>query len=157
MLAPSTFEGKPYVFETDHPPATVPAWVPRKDQPKLSERAAPRSSSITLAATAATTMAEVREALSYISADLAYDEWVGVLMALHDKFGADGLQLADQWSSTGNKYKPGEVTAKFAGFKPGGGVTIKRVFKLAKDNGCNSRACPAASYRPSQRVKKISQ
>ena len=81
--------------------------------------------------------AEIEEALSYIDPDLPYDEWRGVLMALHDELGDQGLAIADRWSSQGAKYRNGDVAKKWRSFKPGGGVTIKQVFKLARDAGCD--------------------
>ena len=87
-----------------------------------------------------TSIDEAAEALSYINADLLYAEWVHVLMARHNEFGMDGLALADQWSSAGDKYVPGEVEDKFKGFTPGGGITIASVFQLAEAGGCDLSA-----------------
>lgn len=138
VLAPSRFEGLPYTFETRHPPAPVPAWVPRKGQrPKLSERAAPIDTGATFTSGDGPSQDEVADALSYIDPDLEYSEWLSVLMAIHDEFGTAGLSLADDWSARGNKYQPGLVAEKFKGFQPGGGVSIKHVFHLAKQNGAD--------------------
>lgn len=150
MLEPSTFEGGQYEFETDDDPAPVPEWVPRV-KPKLSQRAAPAAGfNIDTGGHHPPAMAEVADALSYISADLPYDEWCSVLMALHDEFGADGLSLADDWSATGSTYEPGEVEKKFRSFNPGGGITIRYVFKLAKDNGCDMGEL-SRKHRPAMR------
>lgn len=80
---------------------------------------------------------KVAEALTYINPDLPYDEWVRVLMAVHDEFGDSGFDLADQWSATGSKYRAGEVEGKFKSFNPGGGISIATVFELAKQGGAN--------------------
>ena len=37
-------------------------------------------------------MAEVREALSWISPDLGYDDWLSMLMGLHAGLGDAGLR-----------------------------------------------------------------
>ncbi len=81
---------------------------------------------------------EVEELLTHIPADMSYGDWVAVLMALHDRFaGSDeGLALADRWSATGGKYRPGEVAAKWRGFKHGG-VTWATVPALARQNGAD--------------------
>jgi putative DNA primase/helicase len=142
MLAPSTFEGKPYQIKAPHEPAPVPGWVPRKDKPSLSQRAASAAGlKIDLGTTFSgddnPPLAEIQEALSCINPDLPYDEWCNVLMALHAELGEAGLDLADRWSAGGAKYKPGEVADKFRGFKPGGGVTIRTVFAMAKEAGAD--------------------
>ena len=81
---------------------------------------------------------EVEEILSYIPADVPYGDWVAVLMALHDRFnGSDeGLGVADKWSATGAKYRPGEVATKWRSFK-GIGVTWATVPALARDHGAD--------------------
>ena len=55
--------------------------------------------------------AEVEELLSCIPPDCGYQDWLNVLMALHDKFGGSdtGLSIADNWSASGAKYEAGEV------------------------------------------------
>lgn len=81
---------------------------------------------------------EVRELLGHIPPDSAYDDCVAVLMALHDRYGGsdEGLALADQWSATGSKYRPGEVAAKWRGFKRSG-VSWATIPALARQNGAN--------------------
>ncbi len=138
MLEPSTFEGKTYRLDNNRDPAPVPDWVPRKGQRSTPPpRGGVDIDTGTFGFGGGPTLAEVAEALTYIPADLPYEDWCSVLMALHDEFGAAGLPLADQWSASGTTYTPGEVAGKFKSFKPGGGITIKRVFGLAKDNGCD--------------------
>jgi len=74
---------------------------------------------------------EVKEALSFISPDLPYDEWVNALAALHDA-GCD--DLAHEWSSRSTRYDPAEVDGKLESFT-GGGITIATVFHYAKEGG----------------------
>jgi len=67
---------------------------------------------------------------------LEYDEWLGVLMAIHSEMpGASGLSLAESW---GDGY-PGEIEKKWLGFKTNGNasgqVTIGTLFALAKEHG----------------------
>lgn len=64
---------------------------------------------------------EIRALLNVLEADLVYDDWLHVLMAVHHEFGGsdEGLQVANEWSSRGVKYKgPREVQAKWRSFDP---------------------------------------
>jgi len=77
------------------------------------------------------TREDVQEALTFIPADLPYDEWVKVLAALQ----SEGLDdLAHDWSAGSPQYNPKEVEQKLASFN-GGGVTIATVFYYAKEGG----------------------
>lgn len=80
----------------------------------------------------------VAEILGHIPADLPYQDWLVVLMGLHDHFNGseEGLFLADQWSATGAKYRAGEVAAKWFSFKRSG-VTFASVAHLAREHGAN--------------------
>jgi len=80
----------------------------------------------------------VKEALSYIPADLPHDDWVQVLMALHDYYNgsAVGLEVAKNWSSAYADYKPKEVDAKWRSFK-GTGVSYSTLFHFAKQYGAD--------------------
>jgi putative DNA primase/helicase len=80
---------------------------------------------------------EVRELLSFVGPDSPYGEWLEMLMALHDHFGEAGLALAEEWSARGAKHVPGEVAAKWRGFKPGGGVKIGTVAERARRGGAD--------------------
>ena len=84
-------------------------------------------------------MAEVQELLGFIPPDCGYSDWVAVLMGLHDHFNgaAAGLTIAENWSSGGVKYKPGEVAAKWRSFQAGGGAGWGSVCTLARQNGAD--------------------
>jgi putative DNA primase/helicase len=97
-----------------------------------------------------TSRAEVQEALTYIPADLPYDEWVKVLAALKSG-GFD--DLAHSWSAGSPQYDPAEVERKLASFT-GAGVNIATVFYYAKQGGYKSAVSP--SYT-AQRIKQIQQ
>lgn len=81
---------------------------------------------------------EVQELLTHIPPDAPYQDWLNVLMALHDRFGGsdEGLALADQWSATGVKYRTGEVSAKWRSFKRSG-VTWATIPALARQHGAD--------------------
>ena len=85
-------------------------------------------------------LTEVEDLLSWVDPDTGgYQAWLEILMALHDHFGgaADGLELADAWSSQGGKYQPGEVAEKWAGFTAGCGTTIATLAERARQNGAD--------------------
>lgn len=80
----------------------------------------------------------IKEALSYISPDLPHDQWVEVLMALHDYYGgsAAGLAAAQDWSSPYPNYNAREVEAKWKSFR-GAGVSYSTIFHYAKQGGAD--------------------
>jgi hypothetical protein len=92
---------------------------------------------------------EVREALTYIDADLPYQDWVGILMAIHDAFGDAGLRAAAEWSARGAKYKEDEVAKKWESFTAGGGRSLGSLFHHARLRGCDLGAL-ARKHRFSQ-------
>lgn len=84
---------------------------------------------------------DVAEALQVIPAwGIDYDDWVKVLMAIHQAYGDDGLPLAEQWAQ-GQK---GEVERKFRSFKSNGNtigkITLNTVFGMAIDKGWSKAA-----------------
>jgi putative DNA primase/helicase len=145
VLPPSNHEsGGQYQWEDGYGPGEIPlAPVPPKlkalldaimeDRRRAKERAAQRTVEI---APEAETLAD---ALSYIpnwsisdgEGGLTYQDWIGVLMAVHSVFpGDDGIDLIESWSPG----TPGEVAAKFASFHSDG-VTLGTVDHLARAHG----------------------
>lgn len=92
--------------------------------------------------------AAIADALSYITPHCAHDEWVEVLMALHDyyKGSAAGLTVAQTWSSPHSSYDPREVAAKWKSFK-GDGVSYTTLFHHAKQGGADLSEM-ARKHRP---------
>lgn len=138
LLAPSTFEGAPYVMETPGEPSPAPDWL-AATEPAASGLHA-RVTIDTGRHNQAAPTSEVEDLLQYIDPDSAgYDAWIEALQALHDHFGGsnEGLALADSWSSRGAKYKPGEVAEKWPGFTAGGGVTLRTLAMRAGQNGAD--------------------
>lgn len=79
---------------------------------------------------------EVAEALKSIPAwGIDYDEWLKVLMGIHQAFGDAGLGLAESWAQG----LDGEVGRKWRSFKnegnATGAVTLNTVFRMARDRG----------------------
>ncbi len=77
----------------------------------------------------------VASALQYIvNADLDYDSWVRVGMAIKGALGQEGGQLFEAWSATSSKNRPKETAKAWQGFKPeriGAGT----VYRLAIEGG----------------------
>lgn len=85
--------------------------------------------------------AEVATALHRIPAwGIEYDDWVRILMAIHQAFGDAGLPLAEQWAQGTD----GEVRRKWRSFKhagnPAGVVTLNTVFAMAQERGWSKAA-----------------
>jgi putative DNA primase/helicase len=82
--------------------------------------------------------AKLESALAVVSADIGYDDWVQVGMALYKELGAGGLEVWDQWSSRSQKY-PGRkgLETHWRSFERGGvtTVTAAKIYRLATDQG----------------------
>ena len=86
-------------------------------------------------------LAEMRDLLFSINADCGYDDWYQALMAVHAETGgsAKGLDLVDDWSARGSKYKGRrEIEAKWRSFKRSG-VTGSTLAELARQHGADLR------------------
>ncbi|WP_425102486.1 phage/plasmid primase, P4 family [Tropicibacter sp. S64] len=147
LLAPSTFDGKPYRFETDAPPGPAPGWFweakPQVSEKKQAAQLSPGNASIAINPDRRADVAEVESLLSYINPDAdGYHAWIEVLQGLHDHFGGrpEGLSIAERWSERGSKFTPGEVARKWQGFTEGGGVTLRTIAHRARMNGADISA-----------------
>jgi len=88
------------------------------------------------------TLDELTAALNFVDPNMCRDDWVRVLMGIKNEFGDNGRDAAENWSKGGDTYnKDNFKTTWKDSIKPGGGVTIATVFKLAVDNG----------YKPEQK------
>ena len=81
--------------------------------------------------------ARIESALAFVGADLGYNDWIAVGMALYDSLGdAAGFAVWDYWSSKGSKYS-GAATLqghwKSFGGRTGGGDAV--IFRLAINAG----------------------
>jgi hypothetical protein len=82
--------------------------------------------------------AKLESALAMIPADLEYEEWLQVGMALYATFGESGLAMWDGWSSRGQKYKGRkDLEVHWRSFQRLGVHTVSeaKIYKLASDNG----------------------
>lgn len=88
------------------------------------------------------TVKELEALLSVIDPDCPYGEWFNVILALyHETDGSEaGLELADSWSSNGQKYKGRkEIEAKWRSIRPDADrpVTLATLLKMVKDAGAD--------------------
>lgn len=86
------------------------------------------------------TVEEARELLSFIDPSCGREDWLEVLMALHDA-GDHLLPLAVEWSAgSTEKYRAGEVENFWRGFTRGGGVSWATLPAKARQNGADLSA-----------------
>lgn len=86
----------------------------------------------------------MRAMLEHIDPDEGYDHWLKALMAIHHETeGSDeGLALADEWSSKGDRYKGFDsIEKKWASFDAGSStpVTMATLASKLKDQGLDWR------------------
>ena len=89
---------------------------------------------------------EAREILFSIDSDVPYDSWMRVMAGIQNEFSdsVEAIDLADEWSSRGTKYKGRhEVESKMRSFERGGGITWNTVCDLARQNGADLSAIAA--------------
>lgn len=146
---PSVKPGKAQLYRWKNPPglfevADCPDWLLRLCKPRENEQSpVPRFQIDVAVGNRTAGLSEVEDLLSWVDPDAGgYKAWVDVLMALHQHFGgsSSALRLADDWSSQGPKYKPGEVAEKWTGFTPGGKTTIATLAEMARQNGADLSA-----------------
>ncbi len=86
------------------------------------------------------TFAAVEDALGYIvNADLDYDSWVRIGMAIKGALGDVGWPLFERWSASSQKFEPKTTAQAWRSFAPqriGAGT----LYKLALDNGWHPAA-----------------
>lgn len=81
------------------------------------------------------THAAVRAALAFLpNADLDYDSWVRIGMALKGALGEDGADLFAAWSAQAGKNIPETTTSAWASFKPTS-IGAGTVYHLAMERG----------------------
>jgi len=95
----------------------------------------------------------VEEAVGHIgNADLAYDDWIKVGLALYAALGDGGRDLWEGWSAQSAKNDPAYSTAKWDSFASVRSVTTGTLFWLARQNGWRAeqpRRVRAARAAPS--------
>ncbi len=161
-LPPSTFGGKAYTFTV--PPekygvGKMPEWLVSRliahgwgTAPVGSGK--PRGTGLGNENIAAEDLEQIPDKQQVIEMlacidpnEMEYDDWFRVLPTLHHIFSLlndldEGLEIADEWSQWGKRYKVGEVHARWGklndpGYVPGprGLCTSPTLFRLAKEGG----------------------
>ena len=93
----------------------------------------------------------IREALGHIPASISHDEWVHVLMALHQWDPNRGQALGLEWSAQcPEKFREPDFDAAWRSFKPGGGVTLGTLFETARRHGWRSKPAKIKSREAPQ-------
>ena len=80
----------------------------------------------------------VESALTAISPDMGYNDWIGIGWALRDAFGDFGFGLWNAWSAGGSKYAGEQaLQSHWRSFKPGGqpDEAVGVIFKRAQEAG----------------------
>jgi P4 family phage/plasmid primase-like protien len=91
--------------------------------------------------------AKVESALAMVSADLGYEEWLRIGMAVHNELGDSGFSVWDYWSQKSNKYSgQADLLSHWRSFGPGS-VTGGTLFKMAMDNGWRPPSAPRGHIR----------
>ena len=84
----------------------------------------------------------IKSLLPHIDPDCGYDDWNRIAMAIHYETGGgqDGFDLFDEWSRRGDKY-PGcdALEQRWKSFRTdcANPVTLRSIYKIAKDNGAD--------------------
>ena len=78
----------------------------------------------------------IKDALSFIPANLPRDDWAKVLAAIKSEFDNDeGFSLAESWSQTADSYNAKSLRDTWKSLKATGGVKIGTLFFMAQQNG----------------------
>lgn len=105
-----------------------------KQDPQALQNEPPRMSVLKTALNDGWSLQDTLSHLSYISPDIGYDEWIAVGMALQSE--GYGLEIWDNWSSKGVKYKGiKDTAAHWKSFRPNSGITYGTVVHMAKNAG----------------------
>lgn len=81
-------------------------------------------------------MERTDDALSHISPDIDYSDWIAIGQALHDAYGESGLSMWHAWSQNGTKYQgSNDIETHWKSFHQGKGVGLGSLFHLAKQHG----------------------
>lgn len=98
-----------------------------------------------------TSPTECSNALQRMSPNCNRDDWLKIAMGLKDGLGDAGFQLFDRWSQGGTSYDANACRTMWRSIKPGGGITIRTFFKMARDAGwhpVNEQPTPIFGPRP---------
>ena len=121
-------------------PIATPEWKPSKPV-ALRERPAPKPKSAAVFESGSD-LDEAASAVQFIPCE-DYHTWVDIGFALQDRFGDQGFDIWDSWSSQSPKYNAREMRRKWGSFR-NTGITIATLFDRARSEGWK----PAPVERP---------
>lgn len=80
---------------------------------------------------------QVNRMLSYVQIDeLDYDGWLKIGMAIKSQYPeSEGMEIWEEWSRQGSRYKEGECKVRWSGFSTAGSVRAGTLFYYAKEGG----------------------
>lgn len=103
----------------------------------------PRGASLSLSSDPDPKITAIRALIAHLDPDIGYTDWLSVLMAIHNETNGseEGLALANEWSSDGDKYKGfSEIENKWNSFNVGSRepVTMGTIRRLLQMQGLDA-------------------
>ena len=95
-------------------------------------------------------MANVENALTFVSPEICRNEWVRIAMAIKSELGEAGYSIFDNWSQGSDKYIACDCRDTWRSIKCDGGVTIATLFGKAKEHGKKNQI--EGEYKEGDRV-----
>jgi putative DNA primase/helicase len=89
-----------------------------------------------------TTVAQIEEALQFISPCMERDEWARVGMAIKSEMGEYGAGIFDRWSQDGDNYKASDTQSTWRSINGSGGIGIGTLFHMAIGGGYKPQQMP---------------
>ncbi len=138
VVFPSQINGAPYLWGSGGPVPNAPDWILdslgtvwKSKKTRGNENVGDEDTEEQIGEE------KIRKLLSYIDPDvLDYDGWCSVGMAINTQMpDAKGLEIWNEWSQQGRRYRVNECRARWNGFSPSGTVRIGTLFHLAKEGG----------------------
>ncbi len=93
----------------------------------------------------------VRAALFHLSPDMPHDDWAHIAMAVHDGLNGEGFAAFDEWSQGGKNYNAAAARDTWKSIKPGGGITVGTLWRMALDEGWK----PNSEARPETEAERL--
>ena len=129
---PSVVNGRGYMWEAGGTVPVMPEWLSMSLGQPWKERQSPKD----LMPKPDVPIHQINRMLTIIDPDsLSYDDWVKVGMALKNTCGDDGLEIWDEWSSTGSRRKENECKIRWKTFDEDGAIGFGTLLFLAKEAG----------------------
>lgn len=140
VVFPSTIKGIQYEWESGGPLPTIPMWLmvslgkvwhqPTRGTGRGNEAVTDADLEDNVP------LGQVTRMLTAVNPDeVTYDEWLKLGMAIKSQHPDEGLDIWDEWSSHGERYKPDECKIRWDGFADDGTVRMATLFYFAKQHG----------------------